>query len=250
MGDSDDSNTSSVALGQIASLDTSYAGGGGTSAWSLHWTKADENGAALVQKNPVQYCNTLGWNKQPNTTNSPEMNIVNNTTGANGNGFMDVKSIPPWDLYGNALTDLGQGHTVSQIVAPKGTTLQHFPASTPYTGNLSVGGSVNSDAGNGAQLQIAAWNAVDNAANNIRNGTDSSGTPMNITIYTIGYTGDGGTDGSLLMRVANDVNQQAAYGSTQFSPSQRAGTFYQADDNDGIGQAFNKIKGLLLQISR
>jgi len=262
MGDSSDDNSGSYALTQIASLDTTnYTGGSGSSAWSLKATKNDEmaisGNAPLVNNAASQNCNGLSWNKWPAVTSgsTPQQMVVNTNINPN---YMDLKYLPPWDLYGNATTDLGQGHTISDIVAPKGTTPQSFPSGTAYTASvnsvpsngLSVAGKVNSDAGGGAQLQIAAWNAVDNAANNIRNLTDTNGTAMNVTIYTIGYTGDGGTDGALLMRVANDVNQLASYGSTLYSASQRPGSFYEADNDAGISSAFNKIKGLLLEISK
>jgi Flp pilus assembly protein TadG len=257
MGDSSDDNGGSYALTQLASLDIkNYTGGSGSSSWSLQATQNDE--MAISNNAPLnsQYlpaaknCNGMSWTGWPANNNQQ---VVNN------NGYMDLKYIPPWDLYGNATTDLGQGHTISDIVAPKGTTPQSFPTGTTYTASvnsvpsngLSVNpGQNNNDAGNGAQLQIAAWNAVDNAANNIRNLNDTNGSPMLVTIYTIGYTGDGGTDGALLMRVANDVNQLASYGSSLYNPSQRAGTYYQADNDAGISSAFNKIKGLLLEISK
>jgi hypothetical protein len=174
------------------------------------------------------------------------MLFVNETSNANGKGYMDLKSIPPWDMYGNATTDLGQGHTVSSAPSP-------FPVNTVQSLNLSVANGTTNDGtttSNGAQMQIAAWNAVDNAANNIRNGVDVNSTPYQVTIYTIGYTPDGGTDASLLMRVANDPLQKATYGSNLFSPSQRQGTYYEANDAAGVTTAFNKIKGLLLEISR
>lgn len=241
LGDSDDSNGSSNALGQLASLDVSYAGGANGNSWSMYYTRNDENDVVRDVPEPLRNCNTLGWSGWPANGN---MNVVNTVLNPD---YMDIQRIPSWDLYGNATTDLGQGHTVASAPSP-------FPTSTVYDGNtaggLNVAGSVNSSAGNGAQLQIASWNAVDNAAFNLRSGVDTNSTPYNITVYTIGYTPNGGTDASLLMRVANDPLQKATYGSNLFSTSQRQGTYYEANDAAGVNQAFNKIKGLLLEISR
>ena len=245
LGDSDDSNNSSGGLSQIASLDTrTYASGSQTTAWSMRAVAADEQSQTLLVPplNVVKYCNTLGWNLLPA---NGEMNVVNNTNGALGKSYLDIKTLPPWDLYGNLLTDLGQGHGVSSASS--------FPAGTGYSGLITqAGGTTNdgTDAGNGAQLQMAAWNAVDQGSNRIR-----SDNTMNITFYTIGYSGDGGTDDVLLARVANDPTQ-VGYGckcSTLFQitgSTQRQGQYFPASDTNAIGDAFNKIAGILLAIYR
>lgn len=224
--------TCNYGLVQMASLDTSYAGGSGSSAWSMHWLGNDEGGGTLQtirNTGPVTNCNNLG---NGHTTNPLFTN----------NGTPDVASIPPWDLYGNLTTDMvdvtgaKQGHTVSSATS--------FPKTTTYSGTIGT-----NDGNNGVQLNIAAWNAVDNAANRIR----SDMTTMKVIIYTIGYSGNGGTDDVLLSRVANDPKQRTTYGSknsTAFNSSQRQGQYFPASDSNAIADAFAKIAGMVLNLTR
>jgi hypothetical protein len=224
--------TCNFGLVQMASLDTSYGGGSGSNAWSMHWIGNDEGGQTLTairNTNPVTNCNNLGNGHATN----PDF--------SNG-GIPDVASIPPWDLYGNLTTDMvdvtgaKQGHTVSSATS--------FPKTTAYSGTIGT-----NDGNNGVQLNIAAWNTVDNAANRIR----SDMTTMKVIIYTIGYSGNGGTDDVLLARVANDPKQLTTYGSknsTAFNSSQRQGQYFPASTSNAIADAFAKIAGMVLNLTR
>jgi Putative Flp pilus-assembly TadE/G-like len=254
--DTSDNNSDSIAISQMATLDTTnYASGSQSTAWSMRATAKDESSVGNAGPNnitPSTNCNGLGWDEIPATgstshsASSEQVLIVNkNGASAYGNTYTDIASIPPWDVYGNLTTDLGQGHAVSSASS--------FPAGTGFTGTINqAGGTTNdgTDAGNGGQMQMAAWNAVDQGSNRIR-----SDTTMNITFYTIGYSGDGGTDDVLLARVANDPTQ-VSYGckcSTLFQTTgntQRQGEYFPASDTNGIGDAFNKIAGILLAIYR
>jgi hypothetical protein len=224
--------TNNLGLVQMAGLDTSYSGGSGSSAWSLHWLPNDEmSGTALIgvynrNQTPITNCNELSYR----THNNPDLWA---------NGKPDLDGIPPWDLYGNPTTPLGgvtQGHTTSSASS--------FPKNTAYTGDIGTA----SDSANGQQLNIAGWNAVDQAGWRIR-----SNATMNVIVYTIGFSGNGGTDDVLLARVANDPLQRTQYGSknsTEWTSTQRQGQYFPASDKNAIASAFAKIAGMLLNLTR
>ncbi len=79
-------------------------------------------------------------------------------------------------------------------------------------------------------------NAADDAARQIRND--------GIVIYTIGLDGDGGVDGTLLRRFANDP------ASPIYNSSQIAGKYYYSPNAGQLGAAFNSIASEILRISR
>ena len=66
---------------------------------------------------------------------------------------------------------------------------------------------------------------------------------MNIVIYAIGYTGNGGCDDGLLKRVANDKSA-AGYDSTQ-----RTGIYVSASNKQGLADAFNMIASAILRLA-
>ncbi len=80
-------------------------------------------------------------------------------------------------------------------------------------------------------------NAADDAAHQIRND--------GIIIYTIGLDGNGGFDGNLLERVANDPSYPNTY-----VPSQPAGKYYYSPNAGQLGAAFNSIASEILRISQ
>ncbi|MBZ5580072.1 MAG: VWA domain-containing protein [Acidobacteriia bacterium] len=100
----------------------------------------------------------------------------------------DLNQIPAVDLYGNSVT-----------------------------GYKSISLSDTSSAG--GQWANAVWNATDNVGNTIRNNGVMGSLPaptgmLPITIFTIGYTGNGGIDTVLLKRLANTQD------STSYTPTQ------------------------------
>ncbi len=222
-------NSNLFALTQLASLDTSIcAGGSGSSSWSLCWVRNDSI-QRLDNVVPATNCRTMGG--------TGGYNLFTSTS------LTDLSSIPPWDLYGNSTSDLDgptQGHATASASG--------FPWNVAYSGTSA--GSINGGDKNatGRQLNIAAWNAVDQSAFRIR-----SDTTLNVVFYTIGYRGNGGTDDVLLARVANDPLQNT-YGrgdSAEFRPPpQREGKYFAADDPNALAEAFSKIAGMLLNLSR
>jgi hypothetical protein len=97
---------------------------------------------------------------------------------------------------------------------------------------------------------LAMWNSVDTAALRIRTDTNKvnrigdSDPPMKIGFEVIGYTGNGGVDTGLLMRVANDPRAVGFVGS---SPN---GAYYSAANNAELTAAFNSVAADILRLAR
>jgi Flp pilus assembly protein TadG len=140
----------------------------------------------------------------------------------------DLSRIPPYDIYGNSTS--GSGYTLSTLDLQNGTSTHPYASYTYNPNNVNDGNS-------GA---IAAWNAMDNVGNTIR-----SQTAMNpVTIYAIGYSGDGGTDATLLKRLANTQD------STSYNASQATGVYIQVNSASQLGAAFNDIASQLLRLAK
>ena len=160
------------------------------------------------------------------------------------NGLMNGSSptsyfskIPNVDLWGNALT--GNGYKNSHVTGGGSYT-------TVYTsGDLNL-----TQQGSAYHWALAMWNAVDNASESIRNDANlanragDTGGNMNIAIYAIGYTGNGGCDDGLLKRVANDKS------ATGYDGTQRTGIYVSAGDKTGLANAFNVIASAILRLAR
>lgn len=209
------SSTGSSFLGVdwLASSDTVH-----TSTWWMN------NGGTTSAKDVA--------NPSPDTPYSGCSGLMN---GSNPDSYFS--KIPNVDLWGNALT--GNGYRQSHITGNPDT-------STIYTsGDLD-----QSQEDRSYHWALAMWNAVDNAAENIRNDvnlpnrTGDTGGNMNIAIYAIGYTGNGGCDDGLLKRVAND---KSAVG---YDPNQRTGIYVSAGDPVGLANAFNTIASAILRLAR
>ena len=72
---------------------------------------------------------------------------------------------------------------------------------------------------------------------------------MPITIYTIGYTGNGGTDGGLLTKIAN-IAGCSVNGYSCAINTQKQGLYAQASNASEIAQAFNTILTAILRLSQ
>jgi Flp pilus assembly protein TadG len=162
------------------------------------------------------------------------------------NSVSNLSYIPSFDKYGhslNALTTGGvAGYNFSLIVGdPNATKIN------------SSGNYDNTKPSQAYQWGLAGWNEVDNVANDIRNDSNYAArgetSPMPITIYTIGYTGNGGTDSGLLTKIANiygcTVNTYSCVNTTQ-----KQGLYAQASNADEISNAFNTILTAILRLSR
>ena len=130
----------------------------------------------------------------------------------------DLTKIPPQDYYGNSSS--GTAYTQSALYQKYGV------AYDPTQPN------------NGYQLGLASWNVTDNAAQKIL--ADSS---MNIAIYTIGFTGNGGVDSVLLKRMAN-TQDSSSYNSTY-----QSGLYVSASDAQSLQQAFGQVASEVLRLA-
>jgi hypothetical protein len=146
----------------------------------------------------------------------------------NGNNCTanDLKQIPPVDYYGYSTT----GNAYLNSYMTNGTSYWS-PNVTAYDPNTPT---------TGYNVAAASWNETDGIGSVIR-----SQTAMNqIQIFTIGYSGNGGTDIGLLKRLANVSS------SSSFNQNQSIGQFYQADNTDELTQAFAQVASSLLRLAR
>jgi hypothetical protein len=132
----------------------------------------------------------------------------------------DLRQIPPNDYWGNSTSD--------------GTAYQ---ASVAYSNFKTAYDSTNLN--NGYHLAIACWNATDNAAKRILADTN-----LNVTIFTIGYTGDGGVDTALLKRLANTKD------SSNHNTNWQTGLYEEASDTNGLALALQTVASAILRLAR
>jgi hypothetical protein len=148
----------------------------------------------------------------------------------------DIRVIPNHDYYGNLMT--GNAYTYSQVSGGGSVT-------SIYTGTALDLTKPTSE----YHWAMAIFNGVDNAAYRIRtdanlaNRTGDTTGNMNIAIYAIGYTGNGGCDDGLLKRVANDKS------ASSYDASQRTGVYVSADDKVGLANAFNTVASAILRLA-
>jgi Flp pilus assembly protein TadG len=134
-----------------------------------------------------------------------------------GTGLSDLAKFPPKDFWGTS-TD--------------GTA---FNYARVYNGTGYSATTIN-----GYHLALAAWNVTDNAGRTIRTQTG-----MNpVAIYTIGYTGNGGTDAALLKRLANTQD------SSSYDPSQQTGKYIPVNSADQLSAAFTEVASELLRLAK
>ena len=227
-------NSSNMMQGWIALSGPPY---GGTTPYGVFLMATKDANAAHT---PVWWMNWGGSTSAldyaaPNPT-TPYTNCTGMYNAKPGNFNYETK-IPTTDVWGNALQTGGVIN--SHITGGSVTSIYSTAGRWDATG-----------AAQEYNWGLAMWNAVDNAAKSIRTDAnlgsrtgDTSGS-MNIQIYVIGYTGNGGCDDGLLMRVANDKSA-AGYDSTQ-----PTGQYYSASNAAELADAYNKLASDLLRLSR
>ena len=166
------------------------------------------------------------WMQNP----SADMNVINPKTPISGCKYLqatqssgdlgDLRQIPPNDYYGDSTSD---------GTAYQNSVLYNNFSTTYSSTNLS----------NAYHLGIACWNATDNAAKRILADTN-----LNVTVFTIGYTGDGGVDTDLLKRVANTKD------STNHTSSWQTGIYVAASDTNGLAVAFQTVASAILRLAQ
>jgi Flp pilus assembly protein TadG len=257
-------------LFQLASLDTFTSTGSYWGAYfATHPYPNSSDDQQIGQTTPLTGC--------AGTPTPSNVNMLSST---------QISRIPPQDLYGNSTN--GGGYWTSSFIDQTGTqqftvyaTGYNYDPTQVVTTASKVPGSVNIGNGNGPvstqeyELQIAAWNALDNAAMNIRGDAYYTGTyyqgvdtgpsgsigyvpytgtalrtgaagdaPMKIEILVIGYTGNGGVDDTLLRRVANDPS------SNVFDTNQQEGIYVPANNTSEMATAFAAVASELLRLAQ
>jgi hypothetical protein len=159
----------------------------------------------------------------------------------NSNGFTNstLSSIPRYDKWGNDLQTTNYQH--SHVV--------NGPISSVYTNGKNLTYPSSSQKSDNYYWSLAMWNAADSAATRVRNDVNLVNRPgdtqnMAVAIYTIGYTGNGGTDDGLLRRIAND---KSAAG---YDAGQPTGLYVQASDSGTLGTAFSTIASAILRLAQ
>ena len=212
------SHSSAQGFYQLGSLDTAntqanYLGNG-----SLDYTFPNP-------KTPESGCNSAS-------------NISNNWYS-----LSYLTAIPSFDKYGYSFSPNGNGYKVSAFTS----TPNH--ATSIYTGTAFS----TADGTDGYQWGLAEWDEADQVAEAIRtdaNYANRAGdtSQMNITIYTIGYTGTNGTDYGLLQKLANMPGSSANNYST-YNDNEPPGLYVQASDTTALANAFSTIATAILRLS-
>jgi hypothetical protein len=153
-----------------------------------------------------------------------DMNAVSGTPVTNcqhitGSDMTGLKKIPPKDYYGTSTS----GNAYSN-----GILYQKYKVNYD-----------SSQPDNGYHVGLASWNVVDNTAQRILADTN-----MNIAIYCIGYTGNGGVDAALLKRVANTQD------ATSYNANWQTGLYVEAADSTGLNNAFNTVASEILRLAQ
>jgi len=199
---------------QLASSNTTD-----TAAWWMSHADADENAVITnVAGDPFNNCGDITGNNFYDTNRT------------------DLSQLPNIDGWGNSMD--GTAYTNSYEVDSNG----HIASS--YTGTLD-----HTKPTTAMDWALAAWNGVDNTANNIRNDinlANRAGDTQNmmVAIYTIGYEGDGGVDQGLLLRLANDKS------SSSYNGNQSTGMYVPASNTDELANAFSTIGSAILRLSQ
>jgi hypothetical protein len=139
----------------------------------------------------------------------------------NGTDLTDLSRIPPHDLYGTSTDSPDNAWTNSLLY---------------NTFNVAYD---NTNPRKGYHVSLASWNAVDNVAKAIL--ADNT---VNIAIYCIGYTGNGGVDAALLKRAANTLDSGA------HNVNWQTGMYVSASDNTALQNAFNTVASEILRLAK
>jgi len=174
---------------------------------------------------------------------------TNGCSSSTGWTSMDnITAIPTKDKYGYSLGQNGSvGYLASSIVGGSATSIYR-------TGSGYGAFNPNATSNLAYQWGLAGWDEVDNVAEAIRSDSNFSNrtgdsTPMSITIYTVGYTGNGGTDSGLLSKIAN-VQGCKFNGYNCYNNAQPPGLYIQASDKTALANAFSAIATAILRLAR
>lgn len=169
--------------------------------------------------------------------------VTSNFQNSNSFSYSSYLSkIPSTDKYGNDMTG-----TVSGVYSAiyKNSAIVNGATNSEYNGTAFNASSVTSQ----YQWGLAMWNAAASAAYRARTDANLGKRPgdtqnMTVAIYSIGYTGNGGTDNGLLKIIAND-KASAVYDATQ-----PTGMYVQASDSKTLSTAFATIASAILRLAQ
>jgi Flp pilus assembly protein TadG len=194
--------------------------------WGIPSSTGFGSGIYRLASAPNDTNSTTYWMQHP----TADMNPINPTKPISGctylqatqsNGDLnDLRQLPPQSYYGDSTS---QGTAYQQSVLYNNFHTTYDPT------NLS----------NAYHLGIACWNATDTAAQRIL-----ADTHLNIAIYVIGFTGNGGVDEALLKRVSNTLD------STNRNPDWQTGIYVAASDSNGLHNAFKTVASEILRLAK
>jgi Flp pilus assembly protein TadG len=150
---------------------------------------------------------------------SASSNVMKNCTHMTDQDVAGLAKIPSQDYFGNSTS--GSAYT-------QGVLYQQYNVAYDSTKPT-----------NGYQMALASWNVLDNAAQTILK--DSA---MNIAIYSIGFTGNGGVDAALLNRIANTQL------SSSYNANYQSGIYVEAWDAGSLQHAFGQVASEVLKLSK
>jgi Flp pilus assembly protein TadG len=137
----------------------------------------------------------------------------------------DLLKIPDHDLYGNSTS--GTAYTNQSLYDGS-----HYWTDIQSYNNMAPTGPYN--------IAEGAWNATDAIGKTIR-----TQVAMNqIQIFTIGYSGNGGTDVGLLNRLSNTPQ------STSYVSTEPIGKFYLVNNTSELIAAFNSVASSILRLAQ
>jgi hypothetical protein len=214
----------------------------GSPPYSSQTTEAFYQLASLVSTE-----SSTTWMGKPTDDYSspPSTPIPTNCNSGGWSNQSNLSAIPSYDKYGWALTPNVTGGVNGYMFS---SITGDASATSIYNGTAFS----TSNATKAYQWGLAGWDEVDNVAQAIRSDSNyaarGESSPMPITIYTIGYTGNGGTDGGLLTKIAN-VAACSVNGYSCAISTQQQGLYAQASNATEISNAFNTILTAILRLA-
>jgi Flp pilus assembly protein TadG len=237
------SNGTWAANSSVLMMGTIVASGGPPNSWGsalglevlgAYYPSGSSTGSALTywEQNPGDNDNNSSQNgtsgaPMPSTSVAGCKYLGNNK---NTSITSDLQSIPQNDIYGVSTNPAsGYPYKNATLVQSDGSSSNPYSSvSYPPSGGIS----------DKYYVPIAAWNTTDNVGTIIR-----SQTAMNqITIYAIGFSGDGGVDSYLLTRLSNQGGV--------VSNTQSLGQYIQVDSLSQLTNAFQLVASYILHLSQ
>jgi Flp pilus assembly protein TadG len=165
-------------------------------------------------------------------------------SGCNTFPASSLSAIPSADKYGYAITPNMETGTAGYLYSISESTNTHIYSSESWNPS-----KVNEN----YQWGLASWNDVDNIGSAIRQDSNwvnraGDGKQIVIQLFTIGYSGDGGTDDGLLQKIAN-VSGCKVNGLDCFMNNQSVGNYYPASNGAELASAMDNIQSAILRLA-